>query len=153
MKSRVPSYYFYENTKTSSRLMGAKVRRHSPPNAARAQPCYTVYQSNWTTTHHCECILVSIFIHNFFLPNRKIITRVNSYLETEVICFPMIDFLKLGTQNNIITNFSPSWKILYTEVIIFYFTGQLNFIILYSLTNFSMLMKYSTLSDLIYHSD
>lgn len=96
-----------QNTKTSSHLIGAKVRRHSPPSAARAKPCYTVHQSNWTTTHHCECImlyffsckmvfLVSIFIHTFFMPNRKIITRVNSYLENHLLN-PMIDFLKLGT--------------------------------------------------------
>lgn len=46
----------------------------------------------------CKMVfLVSIFIHNFFLPNRKIITRKNSYLETEIIPFLMIDFLKLET--------------------------------------------------------
>ena len=35
--------------------------------------------------------------------------------------------------------FKPSWKILYTEVIIFYLTAQLNFIILYNFDNFSVL--------------
>lgn len=57
-----------QNTKTSSHLIGAKVRRHSAPSAARAKPCYTVHQSNWTTTHHCECIILYFFfMQNGFL--------------------------------------------------------------------------------------